>query len=133
MPSTVEWIRYDGTPKSNSLVTAAGSISAVMAQAFSLNSGKSIQIEVENMLQLKEALVAGATSILLDNFSTEQLIEAVHFNQQSDKCAILEASGGIGLNNVREIAMTGVDRISIGAITKNVQAIDLSMRVIHTS
>ena len=124
---------YDGILIKENHIAAAGSISAVMAQAFSLNSGKSIQIEVENMSQLKEALVAGATSILLDNFSTEQLIEAVHFNQQSDKCAILEASGGIGLNNVREIALTGVDRISIGAITKNVQAIDLSMRVIHTS
>ena len=124
---------YDGILIKENHIAAAGSISAVMAQAFALNSGKSIQIEVENMPQLKEALAAGATSILLDNFSTEQLTEAVHFNQQSGKRAVLEASGGIGLNNVREIALTGVDRISIGAITKNVQAIDLSMRVIHTS
>ena len=124
---------YDGILIKENHIAAAGSISAVMAQAFALNSGKSIQIEVENMHQLKEALAAGATSILLDNFSTEQLTEAVHFNQQSGKRAVLEASGGIGLNNVREIALTGVDRISIGAITKNVQAIDLSMRVIHTS
>jgi nicotinate-nucleotide pyrophosphorylase (carboxylating) len=124
---------YDGILIKENHIAAAGSISAVMAQAFALNSGKSIQIEVENMPQLKEALAAGATSILLDNFSTEQLTEAVHFNQQSGKRAVLEASGGIGLKNVREIALTGVDRISIGAITKNVQAIDLSMRVIHTS
>lgn len=124
---------YDGILIKENHIAAAGSISAVMAQAFSLNSDKSIQIEVENLPQLKEALAAGATSILLDNFSTEQLLEAVHFNQQSGKRAVLEASGGIGLNNVREIALTGVDRISIGAITKNVQAIDLSMRVIHTS
>ena len=124
---------YDGILIKENHIAAAGSIGAVMAQAFALNSGKSIQIEVENMPQLKEALAAGATSILLDNFSTEQLTEAVHFNQQSGKRAVLEASGGIGLNNVREIALTGVDRISIGAITKNVQAIDLSMRVIHTS
>ena len=123
---------YDGILIKENHIAAAGSISAVMAQAFSLNSGKSIQIEVENMLQLKEALAAGATNILLDNFSSEQLVEAVHYNQQSGKHAVLEASGGIGLNNVREIALTGVDRISIGAITKNVQAIDLSMRVIHT-
>ena len=124
---------YDGILIKENHIAAAGSIASVMAQAFTLNSGKSIQIEVENMPQLKEALTAGATSILLDNFNTEQLTEAVHFNQQSGKHAVLEASGGIGLNNVREIALTGVDRISIGAITKNVQAIDLSMRVIHTS
>jgi nicotinate-nucleotide pyrophosphorylase (carboxylating) len=124
---------YDGILIKENHIAAAGSIGAVMAQAFALNSGKSIQIEVENMSQLKEALSAGATSILLDNFSTEQLTEAVQFNQQSGKRAVLEASGGIGLKNVREIALTGVDRISIGAITKNVQAIDLSMRVIHTS
>jgi nicotinate-nucleotide pyrophosphorylase (carboxylating) len=124
---------YDGILIKENHIAAAGSIGAVMAQAFALNAGKSIQIEVENMSQLKEALAAGATSILLDNFSTEQLTEAVHFNHQSDKHAVLEASGGIGLKNVREIALTGVDRISIGAITKNVQAIDLSMRIIHTN
>lgn len=124
---------YDGILIKENHIAAAGSISAVMAKAFALNSGKSIQIEVENMVQLKEALAAGATSILLDNFSTEQLAEAVHFNHQSGKHAVLEASGGINLKNVHEIALTGVDRISIGAITKNVQAIDLSMRIIHTN
>ncbi|MDI1297696.1 carboxylating nicotinate-nucleotide diphosphorylase [Methylotenera sp.] len=124
---------YDGILIKENHIAAAGSIAAVMAQAFALNSGKSIQIEVENMSQLKEALTAGATSILLDNFSTEQLVEAVSFNRQSGKRAVLEASGGIGLKNVREIALTGIDRISIGAITKNVQAIDLSMRIIHTN
>ncbi len=124
---------YDGILIKENHIAAAGSIGEVMAQAFALNSGKSIQIEVENMSQLKEALAAGATSILLDNFSTEQLTEAVYFNQQSGKRAVLEASGGIDLKNVREIALTGVDRISIGAITKNIQAIDLSMRVIHTN
>lgn len=124
---------YDGILIKENHIAAAGSISAVMAQAFALNAGKSIQIEVEDMSQLKEALTAGATSILLDNFSTEQLAEAVSFNHQSGKQALLEASGGIGLKNVREIALTGVDRISIGAITKNIQAIDLSMRIIHTN
>lgn len=124
---------YDGILIKENHIAAAGSIGAVMAQAFKLNSGKSIQIEVENMPQLQEALAAGATSILLDNFSTEQLTEAVLFNQKTGKRAVLEASGGISLNNVREIALTGVDRISIGAITKNVHAIDLSMRVIRTN
>lgn len=124
---------YDGILIKENHIAAAGSIGAVMAKAFSLNSGKSIQIEVENMSQLKESLAAGATSILLDNFSTEQLTQAVSFNQHSVKRAVLEASGGIGLKNVREIALTGVDRISIGAITKNIQAIDLSMRITHTN
>jgi nicotinate-nucleotide pyrophosphorylase (carboxylating) len=66
---------------------------------------------------------------LLDNFSITQLSEAVSINKKLDGGAILEASGGITLENVRDIALTGVDRISIGAITKNVRAIDLSMRV----
>jgi len=123
---------YDGILIKENHITAAGSIGAVMTKALALNSGKSIQIEVESLPQLKEALIAGAISILLDNFSTEQLTEAVNFNRQSRQPAVLEASGGIGLKNVREIALTGVDRISIGAITKNVQAIDLSMRIIHT-
>ena len=84
---------------------------------------------MENRDQLKQALQAGATSILLDNFSNDLLREAVNINRQHGKQAILEASGGITLDNVREVALTGVDRISIGSLTKNIQAIDLSMRV----
>ena len=121
---------YDGILIKENHIAAAGSIGAVMSQAFALNANKSIQIEVENLSQLQEALGAGATSILLDNFSTALLGEAVSVNKNSGGLAILEASGGITLENVREIALTGVDRISIGAITKNVQAIDLSMRII---
>lgn len=120
---------YDGILIKENHIAAAGGISAVMHQAFALNSGKSIQIEVENLSQLQAALNAGATSILLDNFNTAWLSEAVSINKNAGKCAILEASGGITLENVREIAQTGVDRISIGAITKNVRAIDLSMRI----
>jgi nicotinate-nucleotide pyrophosphorylase (carboxylating) len=120
---------YDGILIKENHIAAAGSISAVLLQAFALASNKSIQIEVENLSQLQEALDAGATSILLDNFSTALLSEAVSLNEKSGKLAILEASGGITLENVREIALTGVDRISIGAITKNVLAIDLSMRM----
>ena len=121
---------YDGILIKENHIAAAGSISAVMAQAFALNTNKSIQIEVENLIQLQEALDVGANSILLDNFSPALLREAVHLNEKYEKFAILEASGGITLANVREIALTGVHRISIGAITKNVQAIDLSMRII---
>ncbi|MEO6118765.1 MAG: carboxylating nicotinate-nucleotide diphosphorylase [Methylotenera sp.] len=124
---------YDGILIKENHIAAAGSIAAVMQKAFSLKNeiapDKSIQIEVENLSQLKEALDAGATNILLDNFSTTLLSEAVLLNKHASKSAILEASGGITLENVRDIAMTGVDRISIGSLTKNVQAIDLSMRV----
>lgn len=120
---------YDGILIKENHIAAAGSISAVMAQAFALNSNKSIQIEVENLVQLQEALSAGATNILLDNFSLALLNEAVMLNKRCGNNAVLEASGGITLQNVREIALTGVDRISIGAITKNIQAIDLSMRI----
>ena len=120
---------YDGILIKENHIAAAGSISKVMQQAFALNAGKSIQIEVENLEQLKQALEAGASSILLDNFSNELLREAVNINKQSGTKAVLEASGGITLDNVREVALTGVDRISIGSLTKNVQAIDLSMRI----
>ncbi len=119
---------YDGILIKENHIAAAGSISSVMQQAFALNSGKSIQIEVENLDQLQEALDAGATSILLDNFDTDLLLKAVAINSKAKHRAVLEASGGITLGNVREIAQTGVDRISIGAITKDIRAIDLSMQ-----
>lgn len=119
---------YDGILIKENHIAAAGTIGNVMQQAFALNSGKSIQIEVENLDQLQEALDAGATSILLDNFDTELLLKAVAINSTAKPKAVLEASGGITLDNVREIAQTGVDRISIGAITKDIRAIDLSMQ-----
>jgi nicotinate-nucleotide pyrophosphorylase (carboxylating) len=120
---------YDGILIKENHIAAAGSISAVLAEAFALESNKSVQIEVENLDQLKEALHAGATNILLDNFNNELLVEAVKLNIKSGSTAILEASGGITLENIRDVALTGVDRISIGAITKNIHAIDLSMRI----
>ena len=122
---------YDGILIKENHIAAAGGIAEVMTAAQAASSGKSVQIEVENLKQLEEALVAGATSVLLDNFSPALLTEAVALNVQLGKKALLEASGGITLDNVREIALTGVDRISIGAITKNVIAIDLSMRIQH--
>lgn len=106
-------------------IAAAGSVTAAWRQAQGLHTGLSIEIEVENAAQLTEALMAGATRILLDNFSVAQLREAVAVNNGRAK---LEASGGVNLGNVRAIAETGVDFISIGDLTKNVQAIDLSMR-----
>ncbi len=120
---------YDGILIKENHIAAAGSIQAVMQQAVAMRAGKSVQIEVENLDELEQALYAGANSILLDNFSNELLREAVKINIQHNKQAVLEASGGITLDNVREVALTGVDRISIGAITKNIHAVDLSMRI----
>ena len=118
---------YDGILIKENHIAAAGSIPAVLKEATKISTplNLSVQIEVENLSELKEALNAGAKLILLDNFDISSLKQAVEI---SAKRAILEASGGIDLSNVREIAMTGVDRISIGGLTKNIQAIDLSMR-----
>ena len=120
---------YDGILIKENHIAAAGSIDAVMQKALALGAGINIQIEVENIVQLEQALDAGATSILLDNFNVDLLRTAVKINMQRGKTAILEASGGISLDNVLEIAQAGVDRISIGALTKNVNAIDFSMRI----
>lgn len=128
---------YDGILIKENHIAAAGSIANVLQEAFDLDAKTpkdiSIQIEVENMGQLKEALAAGAPSVLLDNFSVEALKAAVILNEQSDKPALLEASGGITLDSIREIALTGVDRISTGALTKHVHAIDLSMRFVSAN
>ncbi len=116
---------YDGILIKENHIAAAGSIEAVLHAAHNVNKDVPIQIEVESLPQLKTALDAGAELILLDNFSPADLCKAVSLNAGR---AILEASGGIDLTNVREIALTGVDRISIGSLTKNIQAIDLTMR-----
>ena len=108
-------------------IAAAGGIAQVMAAALALNAGVDIQIEVESIAQLREALAAGATSVLLDNFSLEQMREAVAVNRGA---AVLEVSGGVTLAALREIAATGVDRVSIGKLTKDVVATDFSMRVL---
>lgn len=109
-------------------IAAAGGIAQVLAQARALDAGVEIQIEVETLAQLKEALECGATSVLLDNFELTAMREAVALNAGR---AELEVSGGVQLEQLRDIAATGVDRISVGALTKNVQAVDLSMRVIE--
>lgn len=116
---------YDGILIKENHIAAAGSIEAVLTNARALNAEVPIQIEVETLEQLRIALKAGAKLILLDNFDIPALAEAVRINRGQ---AILEASGGINIHNVREIALTGVDRISIGSLTKHVHAIDLSMR-----
>ena len=118
---------YDGILIKENHIAAAGGIAAALQAAQALHAGVSIQIEVESVAELKEALDAGAVSILLDNFSTEQMRAAVALNAGS---ALLEASGGIQRDTVRAIADTGVDRISIGSLTKDIRAVDYSLRVI---
>ena len=108
-------------------IAAAGGIGPVLRNARELNAGVEIQIEVESLGQLKEALLHGATSVLLDNFSPALMREAVALTGGR---ALLEASGGVTLAGLREIAATGVDRISIGKLTKDVIAVDYSMRVL---
>ena len=110
-------------------IAAAGGIAPVMQQAQSLNSGVDIQIEVESLDELQQALAAGAQSILIDNFSLADMREAVRITAGR---ALLEVSGGVTLAQLRDIAATGVDRISIGKLTKDIRAIDFSMRVRST-
>lgn len=107
-------------------IAAAGGVAAALKAARALNSGVDIQVEVENFAELKEALDADAKSILIDNFTTEQMKEAVSFTNGR---ALLEASGGIDLDQMRAIAATGVDRISLGKLTKDIKAVDFSMRI----
>jgi len=108
-------------------IAAAGGIAQVMARALALNAGVDIQIEVESVAQLREALAAGATSVLLDNFTLDDMREAVKVNAGR---AMLEVSGGVALSALRDIAATGVDRVSIGKLTKDVAATDFSLRVL---
>ncbi|MGN6388586.1 MAG: carboxylating nicotinate-nucleotide diphosphorylase [Burkholderiaceae bacterium] len=118
---------YDGILIKENHIAAAGGVGAAMRAALALNAGVPIQIEVETLPQLEEALAAGATSILLDNFTTETMREAVRVTNGR---AVLEASGGVNAETVRAIAETGVDRISIGSLTKDVRATDYSLRIL---
>jgi nicotinate-nucleotide pyrophosphorylase (carboxylating) len=118
---------WDGILIKENHIAAAGSVTAALKNAEALNAGVDIQIEVENFTELEEALAAGAKSILIDNFTTDEMKQAVAFTSGR---ALLEASGGINLDQIRAIAATGVDRISLGKITKDVIAVDFSMRIL---
>lgn len=118
---------YDGILIKENHIAAAGGITAAMRAAQALNAGVPVQVEVESLAELEEALAAGAVSILLDNFTTEMMREAVQLNTGR---AVLEASGGVNMATARAIAETGVDRISVGSLTKDVKATDYSLRVI---
>jgi nicotinate-nucleotide pyrophosphorylase (carboxylating) len=118
---------YDGILIKENHIAAAGGITPALNAAAALNAGVTIQVEVESIAELEEALAAGAVSILLDNFDLDMMAEAVRIN---DGRALLEASGGINLQTVRAIAETGVDRISVGSLTKDVRATDYSLRIV---
>jgi len=118
---------HDGILIKENHIHAAGGVREALEEAHAIAGTQvPVQIEVENLDQLKEALAAGATMILLDNFSLDLLRDAVRI---AGGRAELEASGGITLENVRAVAETGVNRISIGGLTKDVRAVDLSMRL----
>lgn len=118
---------YDGILIKENHIAAAGGVTQAMQAALALNAGVSIQIEVETLTQLEAALAAGALSVLLDNFSLDAMRDAAALNKGR---ALLEASGGVNRDSVRAIAETGVDRISIGSLTKDVRATDYSLRIL---
>jgi nicotinate-nucleotide pyrophosphorylase (carboxylating) len=118
---------YDAVLIKENHIAAAGGVTPVLQAAARVGAQASfIEIEVETLAQLEEALAAGAKMVLLDNMDLATLREAVRINAGS---AVLEISGGVTLDSVRALAETGVDRISIGALTKDVKAIDFSMRL----
>ena len=116
---------YDAFLIKENHIAAAGSIAAAVASARALHPDMPVEVEVENPGQLQQALDAGAEQVLLDNFSTAEIRAAV---TQAGTRTRLETSGGINLDNLRDYAETGVHFISIGALTKDLQSIDLSMR-----
>ncbi len=119
---------FDGILIKENHVKAAGGIAAALSRAFATGAEVPVQVEVEDHAGLVEALGAGARRILLDNFSIDELKRAVDTNRRlGDARAQLEASGNVALDNVREIAETGVDCISVGGLTKHVEAVDLTM------
>jgi len=118
---------WDGILIKENHIAATGSIAAALTAARALGSNVGIQIEVENLDELQQALEAGARSVLIDDFDIADMKRAVNLNAGR---ALLEVSGGVDLQRVREFAATGVDRISIGKLTKDVRAVDLSMRVL---
>ncbi|GLT22083.1 nicotinate-nucleotide diphosphorylase (carboxylating) [Zoogloea oryzae] len=117
---------WDGILIKENHIAAAGSIGAALVAAQALQAGVGIQIEVETLEELDEALAAGAKSVLLDDFRLEDMHRAVARNQGR---ALLEVSGGVDLRTIAAIAATGVDRISVGKLTKDVRAVDLSLRI----
>jgi nicotinate-nucleotide pyrophosphorylase (carboxylating) len=126
---------YDGILLKENHIAAAGSLAAaVRAARAAAPPGLLVEVEVENLVELEAALEAGAERVLLDNFDLAALRAAVALTRERRGHGVkLEASGGISLENVRAVAETGVDYISVGDLTKNVRAIDLSLRILAQS
>ncbi len=121
---------YDMVLIKENHIAAAGSIAAAVSAARTHAPQLRVEVEVENLEQLQQALDANADIIMLDNFELEHMREAVQLNRGRQRPALLECSGGVMLERMRAIAATGVDYISVGALTKNVIAVDLSMRFV---
>jgi nicotinate-nucleotide pyrophosphorylase (carboxylating) len=117
---------YDAVLIKENHIATAGSITAAIARARALHPGVLVETEVENFPELREAIAAGADRIMLDEFELHELAQAV---AEVEGRVPLEVSGSVGIDRVRAIAETGVDYVSIGALTKHVRAIDLSMRI----
>jgi nicotinate-nucleotide pyrophosphorylase (carboxylating) len=119
---------YDGILIKENHIAASGSIANAVAAALRQGNDILIEVEVETLEQVREAIAAGAHRLLLDNFTLPQMQAAVALRDSLKQQVTLEASGGVNLASVKEIAATGVDFISVGSITKDVKAVDLSMR-----
>jgi nicotinate-nucleotide pyrophosphorylase (carboxylating) len=120
---------YDMVLIKENHIAAAGSIGAAIGAARRVTGGVKVEVEVESLAEFEEALRAGPDIVLLDDFSLEDLAAAVALNRSRGRPVALEASGSVSLETVRAIAATGVDFVSSGGLTKNVRAVDLSMRL----
>jgi len=118
---------YDAFLIKENHIMACGSISEAVKKAREIGKSKPVEVEVENLKQLEEAIACQADIVMLDNFNLPRMREAVKLSKGRVK---LEVSGNVNLHNIADIAETGVDFISVGALTKNIQAVDLSMRFI---
>lgn len=123
---------HDGILVKENHIAAAGSIGHAVRRAREQGVAVLLEVEVENLGQAEEAMDAGADRLLLDNFAITTMQEAVTLRDRMSPRTTLEASGGIHFDNLRSVAETGVDFISIGALTKNIRAVDLSMRFVFT-
>jgi nicotinate-nucleotide pyrophosphorylase (carboxylating) len=119
---------FDGILIKENHIAAAGSIARAVAAARSSGTKVPVEVEVETLDELEQAIAAGADIALVDDFSLEDIAAAVTLNRAAPRPLKIEASGGVTLKTIREIAETGVDFVSVGSITKHVRAIDLSMR-----
>ena len=120
---------YDAVLLKENHIAAAGGVREAIQEASRRGGNLPVTVEVQDMNELAQALNAGARWVMLDNFSLDQLAAAVEERDRRGREVLLEASGGIGPHNLAAVAATGVDRISVGALTKNIRACDFSMRI----